>query len=74
MTKGDKAFEAQHVEDVQRCYDAVSKCSDLGMALIALTDTIAVTIEHYVKNKTDKAGLMATCIKRLRGFKKDFEK
>lgn len=66
--------EKQHIENVQRCYDVITGCEDMGEALTVLTDTITVIIAHHVGTKTDRAMLMGACIKRLREYKKELEK
>lgn len=70
MSKPDK----QHIENVQKCYDAVKACADLGAALTALTDTVVAIIGTHIETKTDRALIMGACIKRLRQYKKELEK
>lgn len=64
----------QHIENVQKCYDAVKECANLGAALATLTDTIFAIVEVHMEKKTDRALIMGACIKRLREYKKEFEK
>lgn len=66
--------EEQHTENVQRCYDVITECEDMGEALTVLTDTITVIIAHHVETKTDRALLMGACIKRLQQYKKELGK
>lgn len=66
--------EKRHIEDVQRCYDAVKACANLGAALATLTDTVFVMITQHMKTKTDQTLIMGACIKRLQEYKKDLDK
>lgn len=66
--------EKQHIEDVQRCYDAVKACANMGSALATLTDTVFVMITSHMETKTDQALIMGACIRRLREYKKQMQK
>lgn len=74
MTRAEKQRAAQHVKDVQRCYDAVRECANMGEALATLTDTAVAMIKLHMETKTDRALLMGACIKRLREYRKEIEK
>lgn len=74
MSKQEKLAQKRHIEDVQRCYDAVKACANMGEALATLTDTVAAMITHHMETKTDRALLLGACIKRLREYKKELEK
>lgn len=71
--KQEKQAQKRHIEDVQRCYDAVKACANLGAALATLTDTVFVMITQHMKTKTDQTLIMGACIKRLREYKKELE-
>ncbi len=74
MSKQEKQAQKRHIEDVQRCYDAVKACANLGAALATLTDTVFVMITRHMKNKTGQALIMGACIRRLREYKKQMQK
>lgn len=74
MTRAEKQRAAQHVKDVQRCYDAVRECANMGEALATLIDTTVAIIKFHMESKTDRVMLVGACIKRLREYKKEIEK
>lgn len=56
-----------------KVYNLITECDDIGQALTVLTDTIAATVAANIEGKTDRALIMAACIKRLRIYKKQFK-
>ena len=68
MNKADKSAEVGY-----KVYNLIRECDDMGQALTVLTDTIAATVAANIEDKTDRALIMDACIKRLRGYKKQFE-